>query len=103
DNSGRETKRYLPFASISEDGLYKDNPLSQQNTFYQGLYPEENNYYYSKVKLEKSPLNRTLKTFAPGINWVGSSRGTSTQYLVNTTADHVRIWNISNTRGSIPS
>ncbi len=41
---------------------------------------------------------------APGNNWAGSSRGTVAQYLINNTADEVRIWNVTTTlAGNIPT
>jgi RHS repeat-associated protein len=101
DSWGRETQQFLPFVS-GNDGAFKNNAQSLQSAFNQGLYPGENSFY-SQVDLENSPLNRVLKNYAPGSSWVGSSRGTSAEYLVNTVTDNVRIWNISSAQGSIPT
>lgn len=109
DNAGRETRRYLPFASnavqsgdVTDDGNFKQNGLAQQTAFNQGLFPNES-FYYSQVDLENSPYNRTLKRYPQGNSWVGSSRGEGIQYLVNTDIDNARIWNIAAAQGSLPS
>lgn len=110
DSWGREVQRHLPFTStftqsgdVTNDGNYKPTAPQQQLAFNQGLYPGENNYYYAQTSFENSPLNRPLNSYAPGTNWVGSSRGVSTQYLVNTLTDNVRIWTVSTTQGALPS
>src|SRR6185437_7517643 len=82
DNFGREVQKYLPYASVSTDGKYKTSPLTEQNSFNSGQFPGEQ-YYYAKSGFENSPLNRVDTAYAPGLNWVGASRGIVTQYRVN--------------------
>jgi RHS repeat-associated protein len=108
DNLGREVKSHMPFISnvaqagdITNDGNFKTNALQQQTAFNQSQYPGEN-YFYTQVNLENSPLNRTLNSYAQGNSWVGASRGTSMLNLVNTIADNVQIWNIGLAKGSLP-
>lgn len=103
DSWGREVQRYLPFTDVGNDGNYKTNASTQQLSFNQGLYPGENNYYYAQTTFENSPVNRPLNAYAPGANWVGSSRGVTSQYFVNTLTDNVRIWNVSTTQGALPT
>lgn len=110
DSWGREVQQHLPFISnvtqlgdVTNDGNYKPTAAAQQLAFNQSLYPGENNYYYAQTNFENSPLNRPLNNYAAGTNWVGSSRGKSTQYLVNTAADNVRIWTITTTQGVLPT
>lgn len=110
DSWGREVQRHLPFTSsfiqsgdVTNDGNYKPTASQQQLAFNQGLYPGENNYYYAQTSFENSPVNRPLNSYAPGTNWVGSSRGVGTQYFVNTTTDNVRIWSITTTQGALPT
>lgn len=111
DAFGREAQRYLPFAStftqsgdVTNDGNYKPTATQQQLAFNQTLYPGESNYYYSQVAFENSPMNRPLDTYAPGVNWVGSSRGVNTKYFINTAADNVRIWSVPyNVQGALPT
>jgi len=115
DSFGRETYKYLPFASnvattgdVTNDGRFKLDPFLQQAAFYSTfnvtgpLYEQGEYFYYAQNNYEASPLNRITTTFNPGNSWVGSKRGVSTQYLVNMVIDSVRIWNISLAAGSIP-
>ncbi len=110
DSSGIESYKYLPFAANStggntsiSDGLFKLNPFQQDSAFNKGIFSDET-YYYSKTVFDASPLKRTLETFAPGNNWVGSAsqsneadrRGVKTKYWVNRTLDSVRVWRVTN-------
>lgn len=106
---GLEEYRLLPYAA-GNDGNFKTTAFSSQRTFYSTTYTAEQpaytgeQYYYSHIQYEPSPLNRVMKTLAPGNSWAGSEvpgtgrtaaeKAVSVQYLVNTTADHVRIWTI---------
>ena len=115
DAFGREQYKYLPFAStttsvgteITNDGNFKLNPFQQDSVFSKAQYTGET-YYYGQTVFEASPLNRAIQSFAPGNSWVGS-KGTGTeraignQYLLNTVADSVRIWNILAAAGSLPT
>lgn len=105
DEFGREVQKYLPYAATTNDGLYKTNPLTDQNTFYTGnsspVDGQGETYFYAKTDFEPSPLNRPVKTYAPGNSWVGAGRGIETKYWVNTDLDVVRKWTVSNgTSGS---
>lgn len=102
DNFSREVNKYLPYVSTATDGKYKSSPLTEQNSFNSAMFSGEQ-YYYSQVSFEASPLGRPLANYAPGLNWVGASRGVSNEYRVNTLSDSVRIWTISMTAGSIPT
>jgi RHS repeat-associated protein len=99
DAFGREAQKYLPYVSTSSDGSFKTNALTEQNTFYTGtsspVAGQGETFFYGKTDFEASPLNRTLKTYAPGNNWAGANRGVEAQYLVNTLTDAVRIWTVA--------
>jgi RHS repeat-associated protein len=110
DTFGREVYKYLPFAANStgnntslSDGLFKLNPFQQQAGFATSQYAGET-FFYSQTNYEPSPLNREIETFAPGNSWVGTAanasesarRSKKIKNLVNTAADEVRIWNVSN-------
>ena len=105
DPFGREVYKYQPYLQTTgnnSDGGFKRDPFTDQQNFYQNIYPAEQpaytgeQVYYSQTQYEASPLNRVLKTMAPGNSWAGSGVGVSQQYLVNTAADSVVIWNITN-------
>ena len=108
DAFGREQFQYLPFASnslqsgdVTNDGSFKFDAFRQQSTFSQNQFPGQS-YYYGQTGFEQSPLNRATTIDPAGNSWVGSSRGTSFQYLLNTAADNVQIWNIASAAGSLP-
>jgi RHS repeat-associated protein len=107
DALGREQFSYLPFAANStggntsiSDGFFKLNPFQQDSTFNKGLFgPQGETYFYGQTVFESSPLNRSVKTLAPGNSWVGASgggRGISIQYEVNDLSDSVRRWTVAN-------
>jgi RHS repeat-associated protein len=110
DNIGRESYKYLPYTSpSSSDGSFKTDPFNEQNTFYSNsnAYLQDQpafageQFYYSHTDYEPSPLNREIKSFAPGNSWAGSEGGTNEhsvqmQYLVNNTNDLVQLWSITN-------
>lgn len=109
DEFGREAVKYMPFVanetngntSIS-DGEFKLNPFEQQDYFYSDANPvspilgQGDTKYNGKTDFEPSPLNRAIKTYAPGESWVGNNVGNSVQYWVNTDEDNVKIWHVTN-------
>ena len=102
DNYGREVEKYLPYPATTNDGNFKPTAFSDQYNFNSAQYTSEQ-YYYSIVNYESSPLNRVMNTYAPGINWAGSTRGVNQNFLVNQASDSVRSWNIAYPIGSIPT
>jgi RHS repeat-associated protein len=122
DGFGRETIKYLPFASTAtgatkNDGSFKLDAFTQQVNFYNaqlaGQTGETNvgtngeNWAYGKTNFELSPLNRIDNTYAPGAAWVGSeSAGNEAdkhnvriQYYSNTDDDDVKIWKVDDGAG----
>ncbi|PSL18771.1 DUF6443 domain-containing protein, partial [Chitinophaga ginsengisoli] len=99
DSYGREQYKYLPYVQQSDnlsDGKFKTDPFNAQKAFYQngvlnpGITGE--NIFYSQQEFEQSPLNRPLKSYAPGNSWV--THPVEARYQVNTVSDSVRLWNI---------
>ena len=101
DAFGREMYKYLPYVASAGNGNYKPTALSDQYAFNALQYPGEQNYF-GVESFELSPLDRANTTYAPGLSWSGSGRGTVVQRQVNTLADSVAIWNIAYTAGSLP-
>jgi hypothetical protein len=92
DPLGREVFKYLPYVSTSNNGQLQTDAFTQQSNFMSGFYNPTNNaggekYFYSKTDYEPSPLNRPVKTYAPGNNWVGDAAGVGVQYLMNDALD----------------
>ena len=107
DVYGRETYTYLPFTSSASpaNGFLNTTPVSSQTGFYSGFtdQPNDNNEItYGKTIYDNTPLNRVIKTFAPGNSWAGTEgsataeHATKIDYQYNTSTDKVRIWTISN-------
>src|SRR6185312_2209812 len=105
DQFGWEVYKYLPYAAGSgntTDGQFKQDPFTDQQNFYQNVYPTQQpaysgeQVYYGQTVYEASPLNRVLQSMAPGNNWAGDSVGVGQQYQVNSAADSVVIWNVGN-------
>jgi RHS repeat-associated protein len=100
DSLGRRQYQYLPFVQ-EQNGKIKSDPFAAQASFYQdvSLNPgiADEHVYYSQTEYEASPLNRVLKTWAPGDSWAksGGNHPIETQYYYNTIADSVRIWKIA--------
>jgi len=111
DAYGRERYKYLPYVPKTgnvNDGKFKIDPFNAQKAFYQdgALNPgvSGETIYYNQNEYEASPLNRVLKTYGSGNSWAkeGGNKPVEQQYLVNTAADGVRIWDIPAT-GIIPT
>ncbi|HVI44428.1 MAG TPA: DUF6443 domain-containing protein [Chitinophaga sp.] len=107
DVFGREQYQYLPYTQQESNGKFKTDPFNNQRLFYQDpmLNPGAvgESVYYHETLFEASPLNRSLKEYGPGNNWAsnGGNRPMEQQYLANTAADNVRIWDIPST-GIVP-
>jgi len=101
DEYGREVRSYLPFASSETKGGFKFDVFQQQQNFYSDnnanspIKGQGETFYYGKKEYEASPLNRVLRTYAPGNSWVNQGKGMEIKYLINTVTDEVRIWNVT--------
>jgi hypothetical protein len=91
DQFGREVTKYLSYTAQTgntQDGGFKPDPFTDQQNFFQNVYPSEQpaytgeQVYYGQTNYETSPMNRVQMTLAPGNSWAGSS------------ADVVQLWNI---------
>ncbi|MET3878746.1 DUF6443 domain-containing protein [Chitinophaga sp. OAE865] len=116
DQYGREQYKYLPFTSQTAiDGKFKLDPFAQQKLFYSNatLMPgtAEESVYYNKTDFDASPLNRPLRSYAPGNSWAkkdvatgenGGNRFVKNSYETNGATDSVRIWTLA-AGGIIPT
>ncbi|MBN9299505.1 MAG: hypothetical protein J0I41_21065, partial [Filimonas sp.] len=100
DAFGREAYKFLPYTQ-GTDGSLKTDPFNNQLSFYTNSYKTEQaalsgeQVFFGKTDFEASPLNRPLKTMAPGNSWAGNDKGVTLQYLVNSSTDAVRSWTIT--------
>ncbi len=99
DEFGRNTLSYLPYVATTNNGSFKTDPFTDQATFAAAQYPGEQ-FFYGKTEYEASPLNRPVKTLAPGNSWAGSNRGVSVSYEINNHPNEVAVFVIDNSPGS---
>jgi RHS repeat-associated protein len=100
DNMGRQTRQYLPYTSTENPGKYKSNPLTDQPVYYQQKFGET--VAYSRVEYDNSPLNRALKSFAPGSKWGGDNKSSTGDIKFNKAEDDLKRWYIDFTPGATP-
>jgi RHS repeat-associated protein len=100
DAFGRQEKEYLPYVQ-GTGGAYRTNALQEQWDFYQGSGDDiaSSGYPFKQHAFEPSPLNRVLKTAAPGENWrMGSGKEISFDWRGNNEGDgEIRIWQVDET------
>jgi RHS repeat-associated protein len=97
DEFGRITTAYLPYVqqiSNTNDGKFKLNQFINDSSFYKTTFPNEQ-INYSQATYDASPLQRVLKSSAPGNSWTGAGVGISNSWRSNTTSDSVRLWTIA--------
>ncbi|WP_299260850.1 DUF6443 domain-containing protein [uncultured Aquimarina sp.] len=84
DTYGRQAKQYLPFERQNEViGSYNTvDVITDINSYYKTKYPndfigmaEADVNAYSETIFEKSPLSRSLKQAAPGLDWIAKTTG----------------------------
>ncbi|TVZ52275.1 MopE-related protein [Dokdonia sp. Hel_I_53] len=69
DGLGRQSKKFLPYASTDANGTFRESALEETlNYYYDPLYDLTTNPY-SETHFEASPLNRVLEQGAPGDSW----------------------------------
>ncbi|MCP9750012.1 DUF6443 domain-containing protein, partial [Ferruginibacter sp. HRS2-29] len=74
DEFGKTSIEYLPFASTSNDGVFKTNPFQQDSTFYKGIFSNEQ-IFYNQTLYDGSPLGITVKNLPQGNSWGGAGIG----------------------------
>ncbi len=104
DEHGRTQYQFLPYVATTNDGGLKLDPFLAQKNFNTTLYSAQGEtYFYTKVNIEPSPLNRPLKTMPAGNSWVGNNTGVAQEYMVNSATDAVRIFNMGYATTDMPT
>lgn len=107
DAFGRLQFHYLPFPDDNKNGTFTIEAIQKQFAYYNNpngiLLGQSEDFYYSQSIFDGSPLNRVMKTMAPGNSWVGSQVGLKYEYKANTAIEKVHIWDIAFVPGSLPS
>ncbi|MBO3699525.1 DUF6443 domain-containing protein [Roseivirga sp. E12] len=94
DEFGRQVYQPLPFQSNHNDGRLHLTPSTQQGTFMNGHYTDED-IFYGLAEYDNSPLGRVTKQMAPGNSWAGSGVGVTSTSRANVSGDAVRVWTLS--------
>ncbi|MDF2191564.1 DUF6443 domain-containing protein [Paraflavitalea sp. CAU 1676] len=100
DPFGRESVKYLAYASTASDGKFRQAPITESQAFHSVQFPGEQ-YYYSRNIFEASPVAVKTASFPEGLNWTGSRRGTATRTWSNTPLDQVRIWTVTDVANNL--
>ena len=103
DPFGRVVQQYLPYTDGGTTGGFRMDAATQQPSFYNTLFNSTEGYYYSNTIYEPSPLNRVVKTTAPGNSWTGNNTGVNSFTRTNDIYDSVRIWNIGYDEDDLPT
>jgi len=72
DGVGRSALQYLPYVSTQNDGTFKPNFVTDQQSFYStgaASNVAHSTYPYSSTIYEQSPLSRVLEQGMPGTDW----------------------------------
>ncbi len=81
DEFGRQTKEYLPYASLDNDGYFKTGTLAATEAFYNTAKYQNTLNPYSEKVLESSPLGRIFEQTAPGTDWLkGANQVSGKEY-----------------------
>jgi RHS repeat-associated protein len=103
DILGRAVQQYLPYTDGTTTGDFKTDVSTQLPSFNNNLFSNAEGFYYTNSVYEKSPLNRVLKTTAPGRSFTGNNVGVRMDYSFNAAKDTVKIWSIGVSATDQPS
>ena len=95
-------KKYLPYTSNNQSGLYKATVVADQSAYYSNSLTYNETSAYSNTTFDNSPLNRISNVKESGTKWAASNGNTSSHDM-NTTVENVQIFGIVNTQGSPPT
>ncbi len=103
DAAGRTIKDFIPYPTSEYLGKYKPNAATVQPSVYAFFDNEvSSSPTYGKVDFDNSPLNRILKSYAPGTSWAGSNIGVSVAYDFNNAAESVRMFTLAYSSSALP-
>ncbi|MGV0751353.1 DUF6443 domain-containing protein [Empedobacter brevis] len=93
DSLGRQAREYLPMAVSSTLEFQPGLNESAVKGYYNGLnlYGTDANYVYAETKFENNPLQRKIKTSAPGESWkMDGGHEIRYEYALNSNSDAVK-------------
>jgi RHS repeat-associated protein len=86
DIQGRATKNYLTYTSTANDGTYHSSAVTEQASFYTATNDKiaNDNYPFSQIVYENSPLGRTKEQGIPGTEFQPGGHTQKLSYSYNT-------------------
>ncbi len=104
DNDGWQTKSYLPYVASSSTGGFQPNPVSDQSSFYNNAskVSHDGRPFLENTAIEKSVLGRVKEAYGPGDDWKNTAHKSNQIFILNSTGNAVRLWQINTTTG-LPS
>ncbi|WP_040671255.1 DUF6443 domain-containing protein, partial [Nitritalea halalkaliphila] len=91
DALGREKYTLKLYPSSGTNGRIKTDVGQEYTSRLQTVYANESNFF-TRLAYEASPLNRVLKSSAPGNSWSGSNRGQQVITRPNRADEDVKIF-----------
>ena len=105
DTLGRQAKNYLPYASTTNNGLYRNDALSATNNFYDTQKYENTLNPYSEQFFDETPLNLIVETAAPGNAWkegIQEEHTVKNEYKLIENSDEVHNFHVNYDTNDIP-
>lgn len=97
---GTMDKDLLPYPSIERPGKFKINALSDQSSYYQANYGDNN--AFQKFEFDNTPGAKVIKRYAPGNSWGGAGKGATGDIDAYLQTESVRIWKLDPPTGTLP-
>ncbi|PQJ78762.1 DUF6443 domain-containing protein [Polaribacter porphyrae] len=100
DDLGRQSKQYLPYASLSNDGSYRTDALIKTNAYYNTNEFQNTINPYSETLFEESPLNLPIEIAAPGNDWkegINNEHTIKNEYKLVENSDNVHVLEANHT------
>ncbi|WP_165585748.1 DUF6443 domain-containing protein [Pedobacter nototheniae] len=94
DNIGRESKIYLPYASLNNNAAFRSNAVAEQNAFYStaGQKTATDSSPFSQQVFENSPLQRVLQLGSVGAGFQPGEHYKTMAYGTNLSSETIRRW-----------
>lgn len=106
DGLDRPDKSYLPYASATANGFYKNNAVAEQQQFINQKYnePPGSIYTYASTTYEASPVSRIMYKKLPGAAWNTNPayKGISEDFEIGSAQEKIHSWNIGYAHGDKP-
>lgn len=94
DKFGRQVQAHLPYSTHltgagANDGTFKPTATADQTSFYNAHFNgNAGDFAFSETVFDDSPLNRPVKTFAPGEAWSEQGGNKPVSYTYETNAEN---------------